>query len=65
MACIGLYETHTVSLLDLALAWIYVLLRMAHSHVHCGSNHVMTRFKCFASSLRVLVALWPVWAWAL
>lgn len=65
VACIGLYVTHTVSLPALTLAWVYVLLRMAHSYVQCGSNHVMTRFKCFAASLTVLVALWLVWAWAL
>ena len=65
VACIGLYVTDTVSMPALALAWVYVLLRMAHSYVHCGSNHVMTRFKCFAASLTVLVALWLVWAWAL
>jgi hypothetical protein len=65
VACVGLYVTHTVSMPALVLAWVYVLLRMAHSHVHCGSNHVMTRFKLFAASMFVLLALWVVWAWAL
>ena len=65
VACIGLYVTHTVSMPALALAWVYVLLRMAHSYVHCGSNHVMTRFKCFAASMAALVALWVVWGWTL
>ena len=65
VACIGLYVTDTVSMPALALAWVYVLLRMAHSYVHCGSNHVMTRFKCFAASMAALVALWAVWGWGL
>jgi hypothetical protein len=65
VACVGFYITHTVSMSALVLAWVYVLLRMAHSYVHCGSNHVMTRFKLFAASMLVLLALWVVWAWAL
>lgn len=65
VACIGLYVTDTVTMPTLVLAWAYVLLRVAHSQVHCGSNHVMTRFKLFAASLTALVALWLVWGWAL
>ncbi len=65
VVCIGLYVTQTVSMSALVLAWVYVLLRLAHSYVHCSSNHVMTRFKLFATSMFVLLALWVVWAWAL
>ena len=65
VACIGLYVTQTVSMSALVLAWAYVLTRIAHSYVQCGSNHVMTRFKCFAASIVVLVALWAVWGLAL
>lgn len=65
VACIGLFVTQTVSTPALALAWAYVLLRVGHSWVHCGSNHVMTRFKLFAASLLDLLALWGVWGWAL
>lgn len=65
VACMGLYVTDSLSMPALALAWAYVLLRMAHSIVHCGSNHVMTRFKCFAASMAALLALWVVWGWAL
>ena len=60
-ACVGLYATQTVGMSALALAWIYVLLRVGHSVVHCGSNVVMTRFKFFAASMLVLLALWVVW----
>lgn len=65
VACIGLFVTQTVGAPALALAWAYVLLRVAHSWVHCGSNHVMTRFKLFAASLLALLALWGAWGWAL
>ncbi len=65
VACIGLFVTQTVSASALALAWAYVLLRVGHSWVHCGSNHVMTRFKLFAASLLALLGLWGAWGWAL
>jgi hypothetical protein len=58
VACIGLFVTQTVSASGLALAWAYVLLRVGHSWVNCGSNHVMTRFKLFAASPLALLALW-------
>ena len=65
VACIGLYVTQTVCVPSLVLAWAYALLRIAHSYVHCGSNHVMTRFKVFAASMLALLGLWLVWGWAL
>jgi hypothetical protein len=61
VVCIGLFVTHTVSALLLALAWIYVLFRVAHSVIHCGSNRVMSRFKFFAGSMTALSALWIGW----
>jgi hypothetical protein len=61
VACIGLFVTQTVSPAALILAWVYVLLRVGHSLVHCGSNVVMTRFKLFAGSMLVLLGLWLVW----
>lgn len=42
----------------IALAWLYVACRVAHSVVHCGYNRVMHRFYAFASSVVVLLALW-------
>jgi hypothetical protein len=61
VACVGLFATQTVSASALALAWVYVLIRVGHSVVHCGSNVVMTRFKFFAASMLVMLALWLVW----
>lgn len=65
VACLGIYVTHNVSMSTLSLAWLYVVLRVGHSVVQCGSNHVMTRFKVFAASLATLLALWLLWGWAL
>lgn len=42
----------------IALAWLYVVCRVAHSIIHCGYNRVMHRFYAFASSVVVLLALW-------
>lgn len=61
VACIGLYVTQTVCMSALALACIYVLIRVGHSVVHCGRNVVFTRFKFFAASMLVLLGLWLVW----
>lgn len=47
----------------LPLAWLYVALRIAHSLIHLGYNHVLHRFAAFASSNCVLLALWLVIGW--
>ena len=65
VVCLGLYVSQTVSLAAVVLAWLYVLTRYAHSWVHCGSNKVMWRFRCFAASVFTLIALWTIWGFAL
>ena len=42
----------------LALAWSYVVLRVAHSMIHCTYNRIVHRFTAFALSNVILVALW-------
>ncbi len=54
------YVTETVSILILALAWAYVVLRYIHSYIHLTSNKVIYRFRCFATSQFVLIILWLV-----
>jgi hypothetical protein len=50
-----LFVTNGVDAAHLAAAWLFVILRIAHSLVHCTFNRVMVRFSCyFVSSL----ALW-------
>jgi len=39
-------------------AWGFVLLRYAHSAIHCGYNKVLHRFLAFSLGLLLLVALW-------
>lgn len=52
------FVTEQSGILPLILAWVYVLLRYAHSYIHLTSNRVLTRFRLFALSWVVLVALW-------
>ena len=44
----------------LALAWLFVALRVVHSVVHCSYNRVMHRFFVHFSSTLVLWGLWAV-----
>ncbi len=37
---------------------LYVLLRYLHSYVHLTSNKVLLRFRLFALSHAILVAIW-------
>ena len=46
--------------LPVTLAWLYVALRAAHTWVHLTSNVVLLRFRLFALSWFVLIALWIV-----
>lgn len=41
-----------------ALGWLFLLLRIAHSFVHIGNNHVPTRMRVFLLSFLTLVAMW-------
>ena len=54
------FITETVSILIFALAWTYVGLRYIHSYIHLTSNTVIHRFRVFATSQFVLMALWIV-----
>jgi len=58
VACIVLYVTAKVDAVALGLAWAFVALRIAHSAVHLTYNRVLHRFRIFALSVFVLLALW-------
>jgi hypothetical protein len=58
VACIALYVTSRVRMLELDLAWAYVALRVAHSAVHLTTNHIFTRLTFFALSNVVLGVMW-------
>lgn len=44
----------------LGLAWAFVVLRIAHSIIHCTYNRVMHRFTAY---LLGGICLWLLWAW--
>jgi hypothetical protein len=52
------YATQQVDGVALALAWAYVVLRLAHSAVHLGSNRLVHRLYAFAFSNFALMGLW-------
>lgn len=49
-----------VSPVLLALAWLFVALRVAHSAIHCTYNKVMHRFAVYMAGA---FALWTLWAY--
>jgi len=50
----------TATLTLLILAWSFVLLRIAHSAIHCSYNRVMHRFSVYFASALVLWGLWAL-----
>lgn len=52
------YVTEVEGFAIVAMAWAYVLLRYLHSYVHLTSNKVLLRFRLFATSHAILVAIW-------
>jgi hypothetical protein len=50
--------TNVGGFIIVTLAWAYVVLRYLHSYVHLTSNNVLLRFRLFASSQAILVAIW-------
>jgi hypothetical protein len=42
--CLTIFVTQLVTLVFAGCAWLYVLLRVAHSVIHCTYNNVLHRF---------------------
>jgi len=57
--------TAQVNIVTLVLAWTFVVLRVAHSWIHCGYNKVMHRFTAYVVGGSVLWVLWGVLAFGL
>ncbi|CAN5227170.1 hypothetical protein BH10PSE12_BH10PSE12_22000 [soil metagenome] len=53
-----LLVTHHANHIQVALAWIYVLLRVVHSIIHASRGPVMSRFTVYALSCAILSAMW-------
>ncbi|HFB65645.1 MAG TPA: MAPEG family protein [Aeromonadales bacterium] len=46
------------NMLNISLAWIYLVLRLFHSIIHLNGNKVKYRFQIFALSAFTLLTLW-------
>lgn len=49
-------------LLFVAMAWVFVALRVLHAFEHTGSNRLKRRFPLFAAGAAVLLAMWTIFA---
>jgi hypothetical protein len=58
IACLAGMITQITSVLFVALAWLYVLLRAAHAYIHIGENKVKLRINTYMSSWAVLMFMW-------
>ncbi|WP_368565797.1 MAPEG family protein [Pseudoxanthomonas sp. UTMC 1351] len=56
-------QVSSVSSTMLALAWSFVVLRAAHSLIHCTFNHVMSRFVTYLLATFSLWIFWALLAW--
>jgi hypothetical protein len=52
--------TKQADLLFVALAWVFVALRLLHVVIHITSNHLSRRFAAFAASVVVLAIMWVI-----
>jgi hypothetical protein len=56
------WSTGQADLLFVVLAWVFVLLRLAHAAIHVTSNRVPRRFAAFVAGVFVLLAMWGLFA---
>ncbi|MBJ6120612.1 MAPEG family protein [Sphingomonas mollis] len=53
-----LMGTRQAGIAQVLLAWIFVLLRAAHSRVHIGKGSLQARFRLYFASAIILSAMW-------
>ena len=54
--------TRQADLLFVVLAWVFVVLRVAHAFIHITNNRVMRRGMIFGLGAMVLIAMWVIFA---
>lgn len=54
--------TRFADLLFVVLAWVFVLLRVAHAYVHVTDNNVPRRGLVFITGAIVLIVMWVIFA---
>ncbi len=63
VVCLILFIDNAVTQTTLILAWLFVILRAAHSILHLTVNIVLLRLILFASAATSLLALWALAFW--
>lgn len=63
--CLSLAFTELVAPLQLALAWLFVISRAAHSFIHVTYNLVVHRFAAYALGTLAVFAMWATFALSL
>jgi hypothetical protein len=56
--CLTIFVTQSVTAVFVGGGCLYVLLRVAHSAIHCTYNNVLHRFTVYATSSLLLFGLW-------
>ncbi|HZP76807.1 MAG TPA: MAPEG family protein [Pseudolabrys sp.] len=52
--------TRHADLIFVVMAWIFVLLRLAHATIHVTTNRLISRFRVFALGFGVLALMWLI-----
>ena len=50
--------THDASPWLLVLAWLYVVARAVHAHIHLGRNRLRHRIRAYFAGWLILVGMW-------
>ncbi len=60
VACLAAMQMGITGYLFLALAWVFVLLRIVHAYIHIGKNRLQPRIRAYFASWIVLLLMWAV-----
>jgi hypothetical protein len=58
VVCLAILITHECDRAQVLLAWLFVVLRLVHSTIYIGWNHVPTRFTAWVAGSITLGVLW-------
>ena len=61
--CVVAYITATVTTVIVAIAWLFVVLRIVHSLIHLTTNNLMHRLYAFVAGNTALLVLWGLTAY--
>lgn len=62
IACLSLYVTQSVGTVSLAVAWVFVVSRYAHTAIHVTSNRIRYRQPAFIAGFVMVFVLWMLLA---